>query len=49
MLNKYDTILYDTIYLYLRALKSWRNGQLSLARTAQKQKKIKEKLKTTTD
>ena len=26
---KYDTIRYDTVYL--RALKSWRDGQLSLA------------------
>ena len=26
-----DMIRYDTIYMYLRALKSWQNGQLSLA------------------
>jgi len=33
----YDTIWYDTIYL--RALKSWQNGQLSLAHGKQKIKK----------
>ena len=46
ILSSYDTIRYDT--MYLRALKSWQNGQISLVHGTET-KKNKEKLKTKTD
>jgi len=42
--NWYDMIRYDTVYL--RALKSWRDGQLNLAHGAETKKKQKLKTKT---
>ena len=45
LLLRYDMIRYDTVYL--RALKSWREGQLNLAHGTET--KNKEKLKTKTE
>jgi len=48
MNQSYDTIRYDTIYsdtIYLRALKSWRNSQFSLAHGTETKNKKKTKNK----
>ena len=41
---RYDRILYDTVYL--RALKSWQDGQPNLAHNTETKNKGKQKTKT---